>query len=214
MLMLTNYISYNSSKILSKKVNAFKMNFDLKNNTNTKILEIKKTNECASKIMKEEIGTYFNSLPESLTKCEGAPDLFSFFWLQKVGRTDIWSLIKKNNLNISKKYKEINTKFIPKNSIEKKNNFLLYKNKSKISLGLVMEEKMLKYTNKKTQITNLTDIATEYKINTMHGEKTAIISSSKDSIELKVLNFCIFKKKNRFFIIFILWNLINIFQIL
>jgi hypothetical protein len=211
--MLINYINYNSSKLLSKKVNAIKMNFDLNNNPTNKTLDIKKTNEYLDTTIKKEIRIYFNSLPESLTKCERAPDLFSFFWLQKVGRSDIWSLIKKNDLNISKKYKEINTKFIQKNSIEKRNNFLLYKNKSKISLGSVMEEKMLNYTNKVNQITNYINIVTDYQYSTIYEEKSAI-SNSKDLINLKVLNIFILRKNIRFFIIFALCTIINIFQIL
>ena len=95
--MLFNYINYNSSKSLSKNVNALKMNFDLNTNTNNKTFEIKKTKQYLDTTAKKEVIAYFNSLPECLTKCERAPDLFSFFWLQKVGRTDLWSLIKKND---------------------------------------------------------------------------------------------------------------------
>nr|UXY88140.1 CMESO_55 [Cryptomonas curvata] len=211
--MLINYINYNSSKFLSKKINALKMNFDLNNNTNNKTLEIKETNEYLDTTVKEEVRVYFNNLPECLVKCKGAPDLFSFFWLQKIGRTDLWSLVKKNDFIISKKYKEINTKLIQKNSIEKRNNFLFYKNKSKISLGSVMEEKMLNYTNKITEITNFTNVVTGYQNNTIYGEKSAI-SGDKNSIKIKILSIFSLKKNIRFFIIFILCNLVNTFQIL
>ena len=211
--MLINYINYNSSKFLSKNVNALKMNFDLNTNTNNKTFEIKKTKQYLDTTVKEEVIAYFTSLPECLTKCEGTPDLFSFFWLQKVGRTDLWSLIKKNDFNISKKYKKINTKFIHKNSIVKRNNFFLYKNKSKISLGSVMEEKMLNYTNKITQITNFTNIVTGYQNNTIYGEKL-VISNSKSSIKIRILTIFSIKKNIRFFIIFIMCSLVNTFQIL
>jgi hypothetical protein len=208
-------ITYNVSKFFFKKVNALKMNFDLNNNTKTNALEIKKTTEYIHKTSEEEIEKYFDSLPQSLTKCQSAPDLFSFFWIQKIGRTDLWSLIKKNDLNVCKKYRQMKLNLIQKNSIEKRNNFSFYKNKSKISLGFVVEDKILKYTSEITQSASLTgaNILTEYQNNIIYEEKLEI-KGSKDFIKLKLLNICIFKKNIRFFIIFILSSLIKIFQVL
>ena len=99
-----------------------------------------------------ELDEYFKSLPLSLKKNQSKIDFFSFLWLQKIGRTDLCCFTKTNQTFLKKKN---DLKDLPTYYFKRKTDFLNYKNRSKISLGSVVEEKILNYSSQKHSNTNI-----------------------------------------------------------
>ena len=137
------------SSNLYKKTQKFKINRFIKNSVN-----LEKINFSEKKLEKKymELDEYFKSLPLSLKKNQSKIDFFSFLWLQKIGRTDLCCFTKTNQTFLKKKN---DLKDLPTYYFKRKTDFLNYKNRSKISLGSVVEEKILNYSSQKHSNTNI-----------------------------------------------------------
>jgi len=131
---------------LSKKTQKLKIAKIVKNSENSKKLDQIESSKTITEGNNKELDIYFYSLPRSI-KYQARIDFFSSFWLQKVGRTDL-CYCKENNQTFLDKIKEKNDKDISKYYLKKKATLLNSKNKSKISLGSVVEEKILNYSKK------------------------------------------------------------------
>ena len=121
------------SSNLYKKTQKFKINRFIKNSVN-----LEKINFSEKKLEKKymELDEYFKSLPLSL----------------KIGRTDLCCFTKTNQTFLKKKN---DLKDLPTYYFKRKTDFLNYKNRSKISLGSVVEEKILNYSSQKHSNTNI-----------------------------------------------------------
>jgi hypothetical protein len=173
------YFQFRYITTLVKKIEKFKIKAIVKNNENNKNLNKINFTEHIPGKRNIELNKYLISLPQSL-KNEQKLDFFSFSWLQKIGRTDLYLFIKENNLKFLLENYETSSKTLEKNYVRKITNSIYYKNKSKISLGLMIEEKMLTYSDKTELI-----IADVYK----NVENAASGTNEKNFAKIKELRY-------------------------
>nr|UXY87642.1 CMESO_55 [Cryptomonas curvata] len=198
MLQINNlYFQFRYCKNLVKKTQKSKLKAISKNNENSQKIDETNFNENNTDKTNEKLNTYLKNLPQSLLKSEKKINFFSHFWLQKIGRTDLSYLTKENNFRFFIKNEKIDSKTVQQTYTKKKASSVFYKNKSKISLGPMVEEKMLNYSEKKAININRIGDSTENKnINTLR--KKSIKNEKIDYVQINIIEFYEFKKNIKF----------------